>query len=66
MQEYNKYVYNGPVMEFDRCVDNHWKGETMAPTESKARSNLAYQYKKMYGRTSATKISLPGKLIMVS
>ena len=63
MQEYHKYLYNGPVMEFDRCIDNHWEGTTMAPTEQKARSNLAYQYKKMFGREPTAKISLPGKLL---
>ena len=66
MQEYHKYLYDGPVMEFDRCIDNHWKGETMAPTETKARTNLAYQFKKTHGKISATKISLPGKITMVN
>lgn len=62
MQNYHKYSYDGPVMEFDNCIDSHWKGETMAPTDTKARANLVYQYKKMYGRVPAAKISLPGKL----
>lgn len=66
MKEYHKYLYDGPVMEFDRCIDEHFKGETMAPTEYKAKINLAYQYKKKYGRTPGTKISLPGKLTMIS
>ena len=66
MKKYNKYLYDGPVIEFDRCIDNRWKGETMAPTESKAKTNLAYQYKKMYGRNAETRISLPGKLKIVS
>lgn len=42
----NQYDYEGPVMEFDRCISNNWKGTTFAPTEKKAKSNLAYQYKK--------------------
>lgn len=62
MQDYHKYSYDGPVMEFDKCIDSHWKGETMAPTEAKAKTNLAFQYKKKYGRTPGTKITLPGKL----
>lgn len=61
-----KYVYDGPVLEFDRIVAEHWKGETMASTESKAKSNLAYQFKKAHKRTPATKITLPGKLSEVS
>ena len=45
MQDYHKYTYDGPVMEFDRLLADHWKGETMAPSEKKARSNLIYQFK---------------------
>lgn len=59
---YKKYTYNGPVMEFDRCVANHWKASTYAPSEKKARSNLAYQYKKECGKTPNTKITVPGKI----
>lgn len=60
--KYNKYIYEGPVMEFDMCVTDHWKGETYAVSENKARSNLAYQYKKRTHRTSDAKLTLPGKI----
>lgn len=40
------YRYDGPVMEFDKCISNRWQGETTASSEKKARSNLAYQFKK--------------------
>lgn len=62
----NKYSYDGPVKEFDTIITDHWKGETVAPTESKAKSNLAYQFKKQTKRIPATKITLPGKLVKVS
>lgn len=61
-----KYAYDGPVLEFGTCVMSHWKGETMAISESKARSNLAYQYKKKNNRIPSTKVALPGKLVVVS
>ena len=61
----NKYAYNGPVMEFDTCIMNNWTGETMAKTESKARSNLAYQFKKKHNRVASSRITLPGKIVMV-
>ena len=57
-----KYFYDGPVMEFNTCIANHWKGETIAPSEAKARTNLTYQFKKNNQRIAGTKISLPGKL----
>lgn len=60
-----KYAYDGPVLEFDTCVASHWKGETMAISESKARSNLAYRYKKKNNRIPSTKVTLPGKLVVV-
>lgn len=65
MQEYHKYTYDGPVMEFDRCIADHWKGETMATSEKKARSNLIYQFKKANNRVARTKISLEGKIIKI-
>lgn len=60
----NRYIYSGPVMEFDACVAMAWTGETMAVSEKRARSNLAFQYKRETGRTPNTKITLPGKIIM--
>ena len=62
----HKYVYDGPVMIFDTCVADHWKAETMADSEKKARSNLAYQFKKKNNRVTGTKVTLPGKLKVVS
>jgi len=56
------YIYKGPVLEFDRCVANNWYGKTKAPTEAKAKSNLAYQYKKATGKLGRTRITLPGKV----
>ena len=61
----NKYIYNGPVMEFDRCIANQWTGETIAVSEKKARANLTFRYKQENGKTNRAKISLPGKIIMV-
>jgi hypothetical protein len=61
----NQYSYSGPVMEFDRCVSDNWKGTTYAVSEKKAKSNLAYQFKKQNNRIAATRISLPGKLKQV-
>lgn len=57
-----KYVYNGPVKSFDDILASHWKAETIAESEAKARSNLAYQYKKEHGLDRSTKINLTGKI----
>lgn len=65
MEEMHKYAYDGPVMEFNRLLADHWRGETMASSEKKARSNLTYQFKKQNSRIAGTKIALPGKIKMV-
>ena len=58
------YSYSGPVCEFNKIVANNWKGQTYASSESKARINLAYQFKKETGRVPRSKITLPGKIVV--
>lgn len=60
-----QYRYKGPVMEFERCIANNWEASTYAASPSKARSNLTYRFKKEHNKATNTKISLPGKLIVV-
>lgn len=56
------YYYDGPVLAFDQIVANRWKAQTYATSEARARSNLAYQFKKETGRVPRTKITLPGSI----
>lgn len=56
-----KYYYNGPVMVFGKFVGD-WKGETIADNEAKAKSNLAYQFRKQNNRARNTVIEFPNKL----
>ena len=62
----DKYVYQGPVMLFDRCVANNWKAETWAESKNKARSNLAYQAKKACNVSAGSRVTLPGEIKIVS
>lgn len=39
-----RYIYKGPVMEFNTLLADIWEGETVAPSGKKARSNLTYQF----------------------
>lgn len=59
------YSYDGPVLEFDRIVANHWKSSTRAESAAKARCNLACQFKQQTGRAPRSKIIIPGKLVTV-
>lgn len=61
----NTYFYNGPVLEFDKIIANHWSGSTRAVSEKKARCNLAYRFKMEYGKMPQSKISIPGKLTII-
>lgn len=56
------YSYDGPVFEFEKLIANCWHGQTYAVSEKKARTNLAYQFKRDTGRVPRTKITLPGKI----
>ena len=62
--EYKKYVYVGPVEEFGRCIAHNWTSTTYAPSESKARSNLTFQFKQAMGKLPSTKIVLKGKFTL--
>lgn len=61
----NRYVYEGPVEEFGRCITHHWAAATYAPSENKARSNFAHQYKQQFNLVSNARITLPGKITMI-
>lgn len=62
---YKSYSYDGPVMEFDRCIAHKWHGTTYAVSEKKARSNLLYRFKKENGKVPTAQIKLPGKITLV-
>ena len=61
----NTYIYEGPVMSFETCVTSLWVGETQAVSESKAKANLTYRWKKEHDLVPSAKITLPGKIVMV-
>ena len=60
-----QYLYEGPVLEFNNCVTNRWKASTYAPSESKARSNLTYRFKKEHNKLPNVRITLPGRIVLV-
>lgn len=61
----NLYFYDGPVLEFERIIAEHWCASTRAVSEKKARTNLAHQFKLQYGRVPQSKITIPGKLTII-
>lgn len=65
MDLYNVYEYDGPVMQFSKCIADRWKGITKAPSEAKARANLTYQFKCLTGKALTSRVTLPGKINLV-
>lgn len=63
---YHRYMYDGPVLEFNKLVAERWYGETSAPTIGRAKSNLSYQFKRQANKIPGTKITLPGEIKMVN
>ena len=59
----NRYVYDGPVMEFDTCVTRRWKASTYAVSEKKAKAILHID-SKANNKPTNLKITLPGKVIV--
>lgn len=56
------YRYEGAVQVFEKLVDPYWKAETIAPTPQRARSNLAYRFKRENGLAATAKVTLVGKI----
>jgi len=61
----DKYIYDGPIMSFGKCVAYKWNGETSASSKQKALSNLTFQAKKQLNLLPGVKITLPGEIKMV-
>lgn len=59
------YRYEGPVMSFDKIIQDIWKGGTQAESEAKAKANLKFQYKVKHKLAKDSKIDLPGKLVII-
>ena len=64
--EVKRYLYKGPVLEFDRCITPMWTAETSATSKAKAKSNLAYRFKRDNNKIKTAKITLdPSKLTVI-
>lgn len=64
-QAFKQYSYDGPVVEFGRCIAHRWHGTTYAVSERKARSNLVFRFKDENGKAPTASIKLPGKIVVV-
>lgn len=59
----NRYTFTGSVIDiYDRVIEKNVTLQTVAGSAEKARSNMAYQYKKNNNFEIWVKIRLVGKL----
>lgn len=62
-KEKKEYTFKGAVKVYDRVVASFYKASTYAVSAAKARSNMAYQYKRNNGLADHVKVSLEGELV---
>jgi hypothetical protein len=58
----HRYVYSGAVFSHGKMISNNWVAYTYAPSKSKARSNLAYRFKREHGYLPNAKVELIGSV----
>lgn len=59
-----RYIFSGQVVDqFGTIIDQSWRGETVASSLAKAKSNLNYQWKKTHNFPSGAKVILDGHYI---
>jgi hypothetical protein len=60
------YSYSGPVMRFEKCVENNWIASTLAVSERQAINNLKHRYRMKENLSRNSDISLPGKITAIT
>ena len=56
------YQYEGAVLIFDRVVANKFTAQTMAISKQKARSNIAWQFRKAGNVADHIPVTLTGEI----
>ena len=65
MKKQKLYAYSGAVTSFGNIIDQYWYATTYAVSADKARSNLAYRFKKENNKRPGAKIELPGTINLI-
>lgn len=64
MLQKQRYSYCGAVSSYGQILSNKWQAHTYAESESKARNNLAYQFRKHMGLVQSVPIKLTEEIIV--
>ena len=60
-EERRLYRYEGAVLIFDRVVAHNYHAQTLASSVAKARSNIAYQYRRKANIADHIPVKLTGE-----
>ena len=60
-EEKRLYEYEGAVLVFDRVAAHCYRAQTLAVSASKARSNIAYQFRKAANIADHIPVKLSGE-----
>ena len=64
-QKKQTYTFCGAVKVYDRLVDESFRAKTCATSKGKARSNIAYQYRKKANIANHIPVTLIGDVVSV-
>lgn len=56
------WTFTGDVYRFNRLMERNYKATTVAPSERKAYSNIAYRYKQENNLAASANIRLEGEM----
>lgn len=65
MSEKQLYIYEGPVMQFNKVIQKCYRNGTQANSEARALSNLQFSYKRKNKLETNAKIMLDGKYLRI-
>lgn len=65
MDEVKLWRYSGPIAVFGKVIEVRYSAETYAISEKKARSNIAYQYKRDRNLNVSSNVALLDKVIAI-
>lgn len=65
MSEKKLYIYEGPVMQFNKVIQDIYRNGTQAISEARALANLQFSYKRKKKMSSNAKIQLDGRYLRI-
>lgn len=65
MSEKKLYIYEGPVMQFNKIIQEFYRNGTQAASEARALANLQFSYKKKMKLAPSSKIELDGRYLRI-